>query len=582
MTAPLVYLFWHTWRNRLTSRLKRLREPKYLVGGIVGGLYFYFYFFRHFLGSGPRGRPGLGPEVGFAMDIEGFGALAMLIIVAGSWFLPHSRAALTFSEAEIAFLFPAPVTRRTLIHFKLFRVQFRILFSTFILTLVTRRFGGFAFTHAVGWWLILSTLDLHFLGCSFARTRLLDRGVTNWRRRLLVLGLLGMVVGGTAVWGWRSLPVGELASGSGVEPYARYLQSWMAVPPLNGVLLPFRWMARPFLTESAGAFFWALGPAVLILLLHYTWVVRSNVAFEEASLEASRKLAERVAAVKSGKLHVMGGKAKRRSSLFELASTGPLPTAFFWKNLISAGQGFSPRIWIVIIAVTVGVSAGIGRSGLGSGWLSFAAVLCGILGGWSVLMGPQLMRQDLRQDLPLMDVLKLYPVPGWQVVLGELLAPLAIITVFQYVMVAVLCGVLPATGATRGWAVSLPAVALATALVLPFLNLLMLQILNGAVLLFPAWFQSGREAPQGIEATGQRILFLLGQMLALAVGLVPAAIVFAALFFIVRLTGMASLAVVAGGCGAALALAGEAALGVFLLGKMYDRFDLAAELPAGG
>ena len=37
------------------------------------------------------------------------------------------RAALGFSEAEIAFLFPAPITRRGLVHFRLLSVQFRSL-----------------------------------------------------------------------------------------------------------------------------------------------------------------------------------------------------------------------------------------------------------------------------------------------------------------------------------------------------------------------------------------------------------------------------------------------------------------------
>ena len=64
----------------------------------------------------------------------------------------------------------------------------RIFFSALLLTLFSRRFGGNLLIHALGWWLILSTLNLHFLGASFARTLLLDRGISNWLRRLLVLG----------------------------------------------------------------------------------------------------------------------------------------------------------------------------------------------------------------------------------------------------------------------------------------------------------------------------------------------------------------------------------------------------------
>ena len=46
MIAALFYLQYHSFRNRLVSRFKRLKQPKYLVGAIVGGLYFYWYFFR--------------------------------------------------------------------------------------------------------------------------------------------------------------------------------------------------------------------------------------------------------------------------------------------------------------------------------------------------------------------------------------------------------------------------------------------------------------------------------------------------------------------------------------------------------
>ena len=118
------------------------------------------------------------------------GALILLTILLLAWIIPHQRAALTFTEAEVAFLFPAPISRRGLIHFKLLRSQTAILFTTLLLTLVTNRFGGKAWIHAAGWWLIFSTLNLHLLGSSFARTMLLDRGITNWQRRLGILALV--------------------------------------------------------------------------------------------------------------------------------------------------------------------------------------------------------------------------------------------------------------------------------------------------------------------------------------------------------------------------------------------------------
>ena len=192
MISALLYLQYHTFRNRLVSRFRRLKQPKYLIGAIVGGFYFYFYFFRYlFHGIGGRQPVNLAVSPEHRLLFESLGALVLFVIVLLAWFIPHERAALTFTEAEVAFLFPAPITRRTLIHFKLLRSQLGIFFSSLFLTLISRRFGGNVWIHALGWWLILSTLNLHFLGCSFARTMLLDHGVSNRLRRLLVVGLGG-------------------------------------------------------------------------------------------------------------------------------------------------------------------------------------------------------------------------------------------------------------------------------------------------------------------------------------------------------------------------------------------------------
>jgi len=47
----------------------------------------------------------------------------------------------------------------------------------------------------------------------------------------------------------------------------------------------------------------------------------------------------------------------------------------------------------------------------------------------TVLLGPQVARLDLRMDLANADILKTYPLRGWQIVLGEVLTPVAILSV---------------------------------------------------------------------------------------------------------------------------------------------------------
>ena len=73
----------------------------------------------------------------------------------------------------------------------------------------------------------------------------------------------------------------------------------MRLGPLVYLLWPFRIVVRPYLAADSWEFLKSLGPSLLMLGLHFVWVVRSNVAFEEASVEASRKMAERVAAIRA-------------------------------------------------------------------------------------------------------------------------------------------------------------------------------------------------------------------------------------------------------------------------------------------
>jgi hypothetical protein len=144
--------------------------------------------------------------------------------------------------------------------------------------------------------------------------------------------------------------------------------------------------------------------------------------------------------------------------------------------------------------------------------------------------------------------------------------------------VAATCGVPLARGEISGGLVL--ALGAGAAVVLPALNLISFIIPNAAVLLFPSWFQTGKDAPHGVEATGQRLIFALGQFLAFIVALIPAAAVFTGFFFLLKFLTNAVLAVPVASVAAALVLALEAGLGVMLLGWLFGRFDVSAEQTA--
>ena len=115
------------------------------------------------------------------------------------------------------------------------------------------------------------------------------------------------------------------------------------------------------------------------------------------------------------------------------------------------------------------------------------------------------------------------------------------------------------------------------ALIIPMLNLITLQIPNAATLLFPAWFQATKGGGQGIEVMGQRLIFMIGQVVVFVVAMVPAVALFAGVFFLVKwLVGMA-IAIPLASIAAALVLGAEAVAGVALLGWLFERFDVSGE-----
>ena len=576
MIHAFVFLITRSFVNRTKARLKRLKQPKYLVGALFGLLYLYGYFFR-FLFGGSRMQASA-----FALDpllIETIGLTILLLLVAGAWIFPHARSALVFSEAEVAFLFPAPVSRRTLIHFKLLRSQVAILFTTLLLTLITGRLfvGHHAWMRVLGWWVILSALNLHFLGASFARTLLLEHGISNWRRRTAVLLLLAVVAVGTVLWARQTLTVPVLVNLNELESWREYAGQLLHTPPLSYLLFPFRLVLAPYLATTSLGFAQALLPAFGLIAVQYVWVIRGNVAFEEASLDLSRRTAERSALARQGRgLH--GQPTKAKPAPFRLRPTGFTPLAFLWKNLIQAQAIFRARtiLFILLPIIITGVMIGRGAARSGS-LLVVALVLTLMLFGWSLLIGAQMVRCDLRQDLNSMDVLKLFPLRGWQIVAGEVAAPVVILSVVQWLLLILLASLLLAAGTTAGWAQLPKTWILAAALLAPFWNALALLIPNATALLFPGWFQMRPDGPQGFELAGQRLLLMFGQLIVISLTLLPAGLLFAVGFVPLQWAGAITLAPLVGAVGAALALAGEIVLGVWLVGKLFDRFDLAAE-----
>ena len=87
IVRALIYLQYHSIKNRLVMRVKRLKRPKYLISAIFGALYFYFYFFRYLFGmrSGRRGFVGGAASPADLVLYESLGALVLLVFMLLAW-----------------------------------------------------------------------------------------------------------------------------------------------------------------------------------------------------------------------------------------------------------------------------------------------------------------------------------------------------------------------------------------------------------------------------------------------------------------------------------------------------------------
>ena len=586
MNGALVYLQLESLRNAVRQRLRRLREPRYLLGLIVGAAYFYFFFFRRAAFGGYHGRDAAavagGAELGLLITL-GFVVAIMFGRLAYAWIFSVEPAALAFTEAEVSFLFAAPVARRALVHFKLLKSQLRILFSAVLLAVLSTRFsllGGSGWMHAAGWWILLSTIELHSIAASFTRQRLLDLGFRPGLRRILFGGAVVAVA--AAAWWWvrGHVPPPPPLDPRHLSVFTAYVRAVAATPPLPWLLAPFHWVLGPFFAADGAEFLRTLGPALLTLAAHYVWVLRAEVAFEEASIDLSRRRAERLTALRAGGWRGLGRPTRRRRDPFPLRPAGPSAPAFLWRNLISAGPWFYPRNWLLLAAALLAGVAALGASPAYRPWLAAVQGLTATASIWMLFALPMLLRRHVHLLFERLDVIKTLPLRGWQVLLGEMTAPIAMITAAEWLLLALFA---TATGAlTRhlaGTALVSGFGAVGIALLVPPVAGLMTAVPFAAALFFPDWVQTLNQ-PRGMEAMGQRLIFFGGYLVVLLVALLPAALTAAIPLLLVRwLAGVWSVAIGAAAIAASVTLAGELAAVIWWLGGRWERFDLSRELP---
>ncbi len=560
MTHAFLYLTACSLKNRLWRRLRRLREPRYLAGLVVGLLYLYWFVVRNQMRAPRRGRTDLTWLTSFAPDIVVGGAVLLWVVAVLVWLWPFATRTWTFTAAEVQFFFTAPLTRRQLLNYKLLRSQVGLLFSVLIASLFTgaaRAAVAGRWSLLLGGWLLFAAIFLHVLGANLTKSSF--RAPASrvpwlaWASATLMIVVSGLLCGTYLVHARAlvSRPLNDAIFGIvelgrvGAAPFA---------------LWPFRAVLAPIFAETPLAFARALGPALVVLVLNYVWVLWSDANLEDAASAAEQRQAQG----RSAPAPVV------RPAPFSLAARGRVETAILWKNTILLGRYVSLRL-VVRVSIPVVVMAVV--FGLNSKGGSLAPLLL-MLTVFATVVGPFMIRNDLRHDLQRLAVLKTWPISGRELLLGELLAPTFLLSAIVWFLLAVTLALSPAWKDGPIDAVGRAALLVSVGLLAPMLIAGQVIIQNAAVVLFPGWIATGGARARGIEAMGQNMLMFAGTLLALAIGVLPASAIAGGLGYVLYLflgwPGLLPATMLL-----ASILVVEAGLVVMWLGRVLERTDPA-------
>jgi hypothetical protein len=511
------YLTWHTLRNRTWTRIRRARNPRYAISAVIGAAYFWF-FLIHNPGQVPR-------EIGMNFnDMWVVLATLGLVAFATSWWLfGGDRTTLAFSLAETAFLFPAPLSRRAIIGYKLFRSQLTILINAGIFIFLMRRGVGYLPSgyRAISLWTLFTTLNFHRVGAALVRTSWIEHKRHAFRQNLIpTLVLVVMIIGvlSTGFDGWERV-IGMYRDKGFLESVgaARRL---IEAAPARYVLWPVHALVAPVFATTAHEWAAEIPSALLVLMLHAWWVVSTDAAFEEAAIAASQERVRRLEAWRSRRYSAPRPEEISRTGMV-MPSRGHPAVAIVWKNLLCLRRTFQLRVFIapIILSVTWGWAFGAGR-----GYVAGIAIGCASFAGVLTFFGPMLVRNDLRQDMQNLIALKTLPLSGRNVVMAEVLSSALPIAVAQYVVLIV-------GGAFALFMPDPPSTNLVVTVLLVALPALlafgtvMVAVQNGAPVLFPGWVRLGTVVGGGMENLGQGVMSMGIILILVLLLLIPAALV---------------------------------------------------------
>jgi hypothetical protein len=245
-------------------------------------------------------------------------------------------------------------------------------------------------------------------------------------------------------------------------------------------------------------------------------VLRTDAAFEEAALEASIERARRLEALRSRRSY-SATPLKATKSTIQLASAGHPAFAIIWKNMLCLRRTAQLRVYVgpLAMSIALGMAFSTGRD-----VAAHVAISALIFAGLLMVFGGRLIRNDLRQDMQHLPLIKSLPMSSGDIVFAEVAsAALPMAAVQLSLLIIAYLALLLTAMATVGPQTRLALIAAAPFAVLA-LNGALITIQNAMAVLFPAWVRLGPVVMTGVEALGQNVLAMIANLISLTLGLI--------------------------------------------------------------
>jgi hypothetical protein len=545
---------WLLMELRFRSWLRRLKQGLFTVRGALVALLCVLTLapsvVAYFISLVGKTAPATAEHT---EEIRRIVPLVLLVLCVGNIIGAAGEQAIAFSPAEVNLLFSGPFSRRQLLAYKLIINFFLLLAVALVMTICFSPFAPLIGAAFVG--LVLGLMFLHlFLMTVVLIGSMIGAKAFN-RRRRLVLGIL-VALG--------ALVLLHIGSGFFELSPKELVDRAEQTPALVAVLTPFRLYVNAFTATTYWPDLaqWA-GPGLALDLVLLGIVFALDAHYLEASANAGERIYANLQRIRSGGLAgaFHGRSVLARFRLPDLPWWGGIgPIA--WRQLTAAPRSQAVTGYVLLLAVIL-VIPFIGSQKVGSGDPMLAPLTVGFLAWISFLLSP-MITFDFRSDLDRMDVLKTLPIRSTSIAFGQLLAPVLIVSLVQWLILVILIFL--------GHRLDLLLGAMVFALPT---NFLLFGLDNLLFLLYPTpmvWGTAGN-----FQTMGRNMLLMMGKFLILGFigGLTGLAcgIVYLMLEFIKGPSLLATLAT------AWLILSGFAIGVVPLVACAFRRFDVARDTP---